>query len=70
MGLLLDSYITLQIAETLIRSFLLMDETLVLSWNFCCRCREASSIKKLGELIYQAVSCFERTEREIVTGQP
>jgi len=36
MGLVLDCYIALQIAETLIRPLPVMAETLVLSTNFCC----------------------------------
>jgi len=47
MGLILDCYTALQIAETLIRSFFLLAETLVLSTNFCCLSRESGLIEVL-----------------------
>ena len=63
MSLVLDCYITLQIAQTLILPLPVMAETLVLSTNFCCRCREPGLIEIFENLIRRAVSCFERTER-------
>ena len=45
--LILDCYIALQIAHTLMRPLPRMAETLVLSTNFCCLCRESGLIEVL-----------------------
>jgi len=69
MGLILDCYTALQRAETLIRSFLLMAETLMFAWNFCCRCRESSLIEIFGNLIHPAVFGFRQTENSTTASQ-
>jgi len=69
MGLILDGYTALQIAETLIRSFFLLAETLVLSTNFCCLCREPSLIGIFGNLIRRTVSGFKQTEKSTIESQ-
>ena len=53
MGLILDCYIRLQRAKTLICSFLVVTETPVLAWDFCCRCRGAGLIERLGNRFIQ-----------------
>ena len=69
MGLLLDSYTTLQRAETLILSFFLMAETLVFALDFCCRYREPSHSEVFGNLIRRAVPCFRQTEKSTIASQ-
>jgi len=42
-----------------------MAETLVFAWNFCCRCREASLIERLENLLIKRFLAQTQLSRQI-----